>query len=47
MLHFLQAMGFSQSPVILPLLRRFRNFAKEQKEMDSNSDIKHYNPFVK
>jgi hypothetical protein len=28
MLHFLQAVGFSQSPIILPLLSSFRNFAK-------------------
>ena len=27
MLCFLPAVGFSQTPVILPLLRRFRNFA--------------------
>jgi hypothetical protein len=26
-LHFLKAVGFSQSPAILPLLRRFRNVA--------------------
>jgi len=28
MIYFLQAVGFSQTPVMLPLLRRFRNIAK-------------------